>query len=173
MQYLHILLIGLSKNHSFSKVRESFDACGWPHLAGTTVHLNPYPCVVLFKQFYLNICGFWEFFVTIKLTAYPTQQIPCTKLMLIFHSPVLSSLPCSLYHFYSLVPHLNYIPTVPHQLLPSCEVPTPYTCTSFLSLYLDPDTSSPPLTLFPTSLVHPLSHSSFTLSFSFPLVLSL
>ena len=43
----HFLLISLSLNHSLSQARESFVVWGGgPHLAGTTVHLDLYLCVV-------------------------------------------------------------------------------------------------------------------------------
>ena len=42
----YFLLISLSLNCSLSQARESFVVWGWPHLAGTTVHLDIYLCVV-------------------------------------------------------------------------------------------------------------------------------
>ena len=40
------LLISLSSNRSLSQARETFDVWGWPRLAGTTVDLDPFLCVV-------------------------------------------------------------------------------------------------------------------------------
>ena len=41
-----LLLISLSSNRSLSQARETFDVWGWPRLAGTTVDLDPFLCVV-------------------------------------------------------------------------------------------------------------------------------
>ena len=42
----HLLLISLSSNCSLRQAMEIFDVWGWPRLAGTTVDLDPFLCVV-------------------------------------------------------------------------------------------------------------------------------